>query len=67
MKPFPLFLFLSFLLIVSHYPQVLRTEEIMNEVFLLVRNDKLLAFSGLRNNWSEKDLRTGETVSQKYV
>lgn len=62
LKPFPLFLFLSFLLIFSLSPQVIRTEEIMNEVFLLEKNDKLLAFSGLRNNWFEKDLRTGETV-----
>lgn len=42
-------------------PQTIHSEEIINEVFLLERPDKLLAFSGQQNNWFEKDLRTGET------
>jgi len=43
-------------------PQTTLSEEIINEVFLLERPNKLLAFSGLKNNWSEKELHTGETV-----
>jgi len=43
-------------------PQVCIAEEIINEVFLLERPDKLMAFSGLRNNWFEKELRAGEKV-----
>jgi len=57
-----LFLFLGLLLLVLLAPQVIHPEEIIDEVFLLERNDRLLAFSGLRNNWFEKKLRTGETV-----
>jgi len=59
-------LLFSFLVIVSLlnwiYPQTSIAEEIVNEVYLLVRNDKLLAYSGVQNKWSEKDLRTNETV-----
>ncbi|KPJ97612.1 MAG: hypothetical protein AMJ60_10725 [Desulfobacterales bacterium SG8_35] len=63
MKPSALFLFFtSLLLLVLLSPRILQSEEIINEVFLLERDDKLLAFSGLRNNWFEKDLRTGEKV-----
>ena len=48
-------------------PQPLAADEIINEVYLLVRNDKLLAFSGIQNKWSEKNLRAGETVAEsKY-
>lgn len=45
-------------------PQVICAEEIRNEVFLLERQDKLMAFSGVRNNWFEIDLHSGETVIQ---
>ena len=37
-------------------------EEIATDVFLLVREDRVLAFSGQRNRWFEIDLRPGETV-----
>lgn len=48
-------------------PNAAFAEEIINEVFLLARQDKLLAFSGLRNNWFEKELRAGEKVIEsKY-
>jgi hypothetical protein len=58
---------LSFLLVITVLlalllPQAVRTEELINEVFVLVRNDKLLAFSGLGKNWFEKKLHSGETV-----
>jgi hypothetical protein len=62
MKLPSLFLFITALFIVLVVPQISKSEEIINEVFLLERHDKLLAFSGLRNNWFEKQLRTGETV-----
>jgi hypothetical protein len=58
----PFLVFLTALLVFSLAPRLSHPEEMINEVFLLERNDKLLAFSGLRNNWFEKDLRTGETV-----
>lgn len=44
------------------FPQTIHPGEIINEVFLLERKDKLLAFSGLRNNWFEKSLRPGESI-----
>jgi hypothetical protein len=63
------FLFIFPLLLILISPGTILSEEIINEVFLLerhdkllARHDKLLAFSGLKNNWFEKDLRTGETV-----
>ena len=56
------FLFILPLLLVLISPGTILSEEIINEVFLLERHDKLLAFSGLKSNWFEKDLRTGETV-----
>jgi hypothetical protein len=62
MKLSRLFLFFAFLLLVSVAPRITQSEELINEVFLLERQDSLLAFSGLRNNWFEKSLRTGETV-----
>ena len=62
MKLNSLFLFILPMLLVLIQPQTIRSEEIVNEVFLLVRQDKLMAFSGLGSNWFEKDLRTGETV-----
>ena len=37
-------------------------EEIATDVFLLAREDRLLAFSGQRNRWFAVDLRPGETV-----
>jgi len=43
-------------------PRAIYAEEIINEVFLLERPDKLLAFSGLRNNWFDLELRAGEKV-----
>ena len=65
MKPFSLFLVISIWLFVGFTgPRILLAEEIYDEVFLLERPDKLLAFSGLRNNWFEKDLRTGESVGK---
>lgn len=57
-----LFLYITALLIVLIVPQIVESEEIINEVFLLERPDKILAFSGLRNNWFERELRTGETI-----
>jgi len=62
MKLSRLFLLFAFLLLVLTAPGAIRSEELVTEVFLLERQDSLLAFSGLRNNWSEKELRTGETV-----
>jgi hypothetical protein len=62
MKLFSLFLFLAALLFVLGSPQIIQSEKIINEVFLLERHDKLLAFSGLRNNWFEQKLHTGEKV-----
>ena len=62
MKLSTLLLFLSALLLVLVSPQIIQADEIVNEVFLLERHDRLLAFSGLRNNWFEKKLRPGETV-----
>jgi len=56
------FLFILPLLLVLLSPQTTLSEETINEVFLLERPNKLLAFSGLKNNWSEKELHTGETV-----
>ena len=43
-------------------PQISLSADIYNEVYLLPKDNKLLAFSGLQNKWSEKDLGTGETV-----
>lgn len=62
MKLFPLFLLITALLLVLTSPRVIQAQELINEVFILERPDRLLAFSGLRNNWFEKKLRTGETV-----
>lgn len=48
-------------------PQVTIAEEDTNEVFLLNKGDKLLAFSGIENNWFEQRLRPGEVVvKSKY-
>ena len=55
-------LFIIPLLFVLISPQTIRSEEIINKVYLLVRQDKLMAFSSRGNNWSEKELRKGETV-----
>ena len=62
MKHYLPFLFILPLLLVLILPGTILSQEIINEVFLLERQYKLLAFSGLKNNWFEKDLRTGETV-----
>lgn len=62
MKLYSPFLFILPLLLVLISPGTVLSEEIINEVFLLEKNDKLLAFSGLKSNWFEKKLRTGETV-----
>ena len=64
MKLSSLFLFSAALLLLLVPSRILHSEEISNEVFLLERPDKLLAFSGLRNNWFDKELRTGETVEK---
>ena len=60
----PTFRFLIFLSVLAAIisPQAVHPQETFNEVFLLERNDKILAFSGLQNSWFEKDLRPGETV-----
>jgi hypothetical protein len=58
----PLFLFLGVLLIQCLTPRIVQAEEIIDEVFLLERQDSLLAFSSLRNNWFAMDLQPGETV-----
>jgi hypothetical protein len=63
LKRLPLYFLIIFSLTAALLsPQLTFAEEFINEVYLLVKSDKLLAFSGLRNSWSEKDLRTGETV-----
>ena len=62
MKLYSPFLLIIPLLLVLISPGTVLSEEIINEVFLLEKNDKLLAFSGLKSNWFEKKLRTGETV-----
>jgi hypothetical protein len=62
MKLFTPFLFILPLLLALTAPAAVLSDELINEVFLLERHDKLLAFSGLKNNWFEKDLHTGETV-----
>ena len=62
MKCFPLILFIFLLFSVFISSQTACSEEIANEVFLLVKNDKLMAFSSQGNNWFEKKLHTGETV-----
>ena len=62
MKLYSPFLLIIPLLLVLISPGTIFSEEIINEVFLLEKNDKLLAFSGLKSNWFEKKLRTGETV-----
>ena len=54
--------FIALLLAALVFPQLLISEETANEVFLLEKQDKLLAFSGMRNKWIPQDLRTGETV-----
>ena len=56
------FLFFLPLLFLLISPQTTLSEEIINEVYLLERHDKILAFSGLKNNWFEKKLHTDETV-----
>jgi hypothetical protein len=62
MKLYLPFLFVLPLLLILISPRTVLSEEIINEVFLLERHDKLVAFSGLKSNWFEKDLHTGETV-----
>ena len=43
-------------------PAVIIAEDDTNEVFLLEKSDKLLAFSGRENNWFEQRLRPGEII-----
>ena len=62
MKPSFLLLFIIPLLLSLPAPGNISGAEITNEVFLLEKHDKLLAFSGLRNNWFEKELLSGEKV-----
>ncbi len=62
MKLVSLFLLSAALLFFFGSPQIIQSEEIVNEVFLLEKHNKLLAFSGLRNNWFEKELRPDETI-----
>jgi len=62
MKLIPMLSLYSLLLQISVIPGIVQSEELINEVVLLERQDMLLAFSGQRNNWFEKKLRTGETV-----
>jgi len=62
MKLIPLLSLYSFLLLISVMPGIVQSEEPITEVVLLEKQDMLLAFSGQRNNWFEKKLRTGETV-----
>ena len=48
-------------------PAAIIAEDDTNEVFLLEKGDKLLAFSSRENNWFEQRLRPGETVvNSKY-
>ena len=58
--------YISFLLFVFFatlfLPAVIIAEDDTNEVFLLEKSDKLLAFSGRENNWFEQRLRPGEIV-----
>ena len=60
-QPFSVLFFIP-LLFSLFAPQNIYGAEIINEVFLLEKHDKLLAFSGLRNNWFEKELHSGEKV-----
>jgi len=63
MKPALNFLVIIVLLVPAMLtPRVVLAEEIINEVFLLERPDRLLAFSGLRNNWFRMELHAGEKV-----
>ncbi len=59
-KYIPLFLF--FLVVAFFMPSSVIAEDDTNEVFLLEKGDKLLAFSGHENNWFEQRLRPGEIV-----
>jgi hypothetical protein len=61
MKHF-LHVIIGVLMLVFISPQNGQPEEIVNNVFLLEKQDRLLAFSGQSNRWFEKDLRTGEKV-----
>ena len=48
-------------------PAAIFAEDDINEVFLLEKGDKLLAFSSRENNWFEQRLRPGEiVVKSKY-
>lgn len=56
---------LYLLVLVSLFlPGTSSSEEIATDVFLLAREDRLLAFSGQRNRWFTLDLRPGETVAK---
>jgi hypothetical protein len=62
MKLFVRFFLPAILFLAILSPQIAFTEDIQNKIFLLERPDKLLAFSGLKNKWFERDLQPGETV-----
>jgi hypothetical protein len=53
---------IAILILVFMSPQNVQSEELVNNVFLLEKQDRLLAFSGQSNRWFAKDLRTGEKV-----
>jgi len=59
-KYFSLLLFVFFT--VLFVPTAIIAEDDTNEVFLLEKADKLLAFSSRENNWFEQRLRPGEIV-----
>ena len=60
-------LFFLIFLTTLFIPQPIFAEDDTNEVFLLEKGDKLLAFSGIENNWFEQRLRPGEVVvKSKY-
>ena len=59
-KYIPLFLF--FWIVAFSMPSAVIAEDDINEVFLLEKGDKLLAFSGRENSWFEQRLRPGEII-----
>jgi hypothetical protein len=50
------------LLVLTFSPLGATGEEVAQDVYLLVRNQELLAFSASRNRWVSLDLRSGEKV-----
>jgi len=50
------------------FPSLISCEEVVDEVYLLVRERELLAFSSMGNRWAALHLRSGEKVLEsKYA